>query len=55
MKTEMRSKKMMRRGLSTSMINIVKIKCKWSIKRIRSLRVRTSKLLFNSKYINSSL
>jgi hypothetical protein len=55
MKTEMRSKKMMRRGLSTSMISIVKIKCKWSIKKTRSLRVRTSKLLFNSKSTNSSL
>jgi hypothetical protein len=55
MKTEMRYKKMMRRGLSTSMINIVKIKCKWSIKKTRSLRARTSKLLFNSKSTNSSL
>jgi hypothetical protein len=54
MEMEMRSKKMMRRALSTWMISIVKIKCKWSTKKTRSLRARMSKLLFNSKSTNNS-
>ena len=54
MKRVMRSKRMMKKGLSTSMINTVMVKCKLSIRRIRSLRARMSKLHFNSKSINSS-
>ena len=56
MKRAMRSKRMMRKGLSTSMISTVMVKCKLSIRKIRSLRVRVrmSKLHFNSKSINSS-
>lgn len=54
MKRAMRYKRMMRKGLSTSMISTVMGTCKLSIRKIRSLRVRMSKLLFNSKSINSS-
>ena len=54
MKRVMRSKRMMRKELSTWMINTDVVRCRLSIRRIKSLRVKMTKLLFSNNSINSS-
>ncbi len=54
MKRAMRSKRMMRKGLSTWMINTDVDRCRWSIRKIKSLKETITRLLFSNSYINSS-